>query len=105
MTWSSTSRHIAEAFLARDGWPVFFEFFDTAGLFLTAAAGAESTFVHLATGSEITDARVLRRAERARVEAVAAADAQILGMKHHAFFRREDAAHRADRGAGRVGAV
>src|SRR6185295_7061541 len=48
---------------------------------------------------------ILRRAERACVEAVPAADAQILGMQHHGVSRGVEAVHRADRRAGRVGAV
>ena len=39
------------------------------------AAGAVGALVHLAARAEIADARILRRAERAGVEAVAAADA------------------------------
>src|SRR3954447_14276317 len=38
-------------------------------------AGAECAFVHLAARAEIADFRVLRRAERTGVEAIAAADA------------------------------
>src|SRR6266478_4559342 len=68
----------------------------------TRAVGA---LVHLAARTEIADLRILRRAERAGIEAVAAADAQILGVQHHAVGRREEAAHRAHRRARRVGAM
>src|SRR5436190_6487349 len=44
------------------------------------AAGAIGAFVHLAARAEISDARILRCAEGACVEAIAAADAAILGM-------------------------
>src|SRR5262249_47691296 len=39
------------------------------------------------------------------VEAVPTADAQVLGVQHHAVVGGVDAAHRADRLAWRVGAV
>src|SRR3954451_6541981 len=42
------------------------------------AAGAEGALVHLAARAEVADLRILRRAERTGVEAVAASDAQIL---------------------------
>src|SRR3546814_3727090 len=58
------------------------------------AAGAEGAFVHLAAAAEIADLRVLRCAEGAGVEAVAAADAQILGMQHHAFVGPVEAVNR-----------
>src|SRR6187399_2930246 len=52
---------------------------------------------------------VLRRAAvglgAAGAEAVAAADAQILGVQHHAVGGGVEAVHRAHRRAGRVGAV
>src|SRR5262249_24431035 len=58
-------------------------------LFLRAvglgAAGAIGALVHLAAGAEIAHLRILRRAERARVEAIAAADAQVLGVQHDAI--------------------
>src|SRR5277367_574790 len=57
---------------------VLLVFFGTTGCFRTAAARAESTFVHFTAGAEIADARVLRRTEWACIEAVATADAQIL---------------------------
>src|SRR5712691_903180 len=46
------------------------------------AAGAEGALVHLAARAEVADLRILRRAERTGVEAVAAADADVLGMQH-----------------------
>ena len=61
--------------------------------------------VHLAARAEVADPRILRRAERAGVEAVAAADAEVLGVQHHGVGRGVEAVHRADRRAGRVGAV
>src|ERR1041384_7631367 len=69
------------------------------------AAGTVGALVHLAARAEVADARVLRRAERTGVEAVAAADAQILRVQHHRIRRGVKAVHRADRRAGRVGAV
>src|SRR6185437_14615001 len=45
------------------------------------AVGAEGALVHFAARSEIPDLGILRRAERTGVEAVAAADAQILRVK------------------------
>ena len=68
-------------------------------------AGAIGAFVHLAARAEIADARILRRAERAGVEAIAAADAKILGVQHHAVGRGVEAAHRAHRRARRIGAM
>src|SRR5260370_11604490 len=41
-------------------------------------AGAERAFVHLAARAEIADPRILRRAERTGVQAVAPADAHVL---------------------------
>src|SRR5207344_2294474 len=49
------------------------------------AAGAERALVHLAAQAERAILRELRRAERTGVEAVAAADAQVLVVQHHAF--------------------
>src|SRR5262249_12610520 len=69
------------------------------------AAGAVGALVHLAARAEVSDARILRRAQRAGVEAVAAADAQVLGVQHHRIGGGEEAAHRAHRRARRVGAV
>src|SRR5207253_9763772 len=53
----------------------------------------------LAARAEVSDLRILRRAERTCVEAVAAADAEILGMKHHAVGGSVEARYRTDRGA------
>src|SRR5215813_15434902 len=69
------------------------------------AAGAEGALVHLAARAEVADLRILRRAERAGVEAVAAADAEILRVQHDAVRGRVEAVDRAHRRAGRVGAV
>src|SRR5207344_1242360 len=68
-------------------------------------AGAIGAFVHLAARAEVADLGVLRRAERAGVEAIAAADAEILGVQHHRVGGRIEAVDRAHRRAGRVGAV
>src|SRR6185437_1271970 len=48
-------------------------------------ARAEGAFVHLAARAEIADARILRRAERTGVEAVTAADADVLRVQHDAI--------------------
>src|SRR6266699_2555858 len=69
------------------------------------SAGAIGAFVHLAAGAEIADARILRRPERAGVEAIAAADAEVLGVQHHGVRRGVEAVHGAHRRARRVGAV
>src|SRR5262249_39361849 len=68
-------------------------------------AGAIGAFVHLAARAEVAHPRVLRRAERARVEAIAAADAEVLGVQDHRVGGGVEAAHRTHRRAGRVGAV
>src|SRR6478736_668416 len=69
------------------------------------AAGAERALVHLAAHAEGAGSGELRRAERAGVAAVAAADADVLVVQHHTLFRAVEAVDRADRHAGRVGAV
>src|SRR3984893_1092253 len=69
------------------------------------AAGAIGALVHLAARAEVSDLRILRRAERTGVEAVAAADAEVLGVQHHAVGGGIETRHRADRGAGRIGAM
>src|SRR5205814_8571101 len=66
-------------------------------------AGAERAFVHLAARAEIADAGILRRAERAGVEAIAAADADVLRMQHHPVGRGVEGIDRTDRLARRVG--
>src|SRR6267143_1492226 len=66
-------------------------------------AGAIGALVHLAARPEVSDFRILRRAERAGVEAVAAADAEILRVKNHAVGGGIEARHRADRRAWRIG--
>ena len=68
-------------------------------------AGAIGALVHLAAGAEIADARILGRAERAGVEAVAATDAGILRVQHHGIFRGVEAIDRTDGGTGRVVAM
>src|SRR5262249_23680960 len=69
------------------------------------AAGAEGALVHLAARAEVSDLRILRRAERTGVEAITAADAEVLGVQHHRVGGGVEAVHRAHRGARRVGAV
>src|SRR3989442_10612488 len=69
------------------------------------SAGAIGAFVHLAAGAEIADARILRRPERAGVEAIAAADAQVLGVQHHGVRGGVEAVDRAHRRARRIGAM
>src|SRR5262249_31711812 len=68
-------------------------------------SGAERALVHLAARAEIADLRILRRSERTGVEAISAADAQVLGMKHDTVGRRVDAIHWAYRRAWGVGAM
>src|SRR6267142_295241 len=68
-------------------------------------ARAIGALVHLAARPEVSNLRVLRRAERTGVEAVAAAYAEILGVKHHAVSGGVEARHRADRGARRIRTV
>src|SRR6266850_73154 len=69
------------------------------------AAAAEGALVHLAAQAKSPRLRELRRAERAGVEAVAAADAQILVVQYHAFVGAVETVHRAHCHAGRVRAV
>src|SRR4029077_16922534 len=69
------------------------------------AAGAEGALVHLAAQAERTGLRELRRTERAGVEAVAAADAQVLVVQHDAVVGAVEAVDRTHRHARRVGAV
>src|SRR5262249_43786284 len=61
-------------------------------------------FIHLAARAEVADPGILRGAEGAGVEAVAAADAEVLGVQHHPVGGGVEAVHRTDRLAGRVGA-
>src|SRR5206468_5478928 len=65
----------------------------------------EGALVHLAAVIEGAGGRELRGAERAGVEAVAAADAHVLVVQHHAIFRVIEAVDRAHGHARRVGAV
>src|SRR5437867_3986263 len=80
-------------------------FLDAAGNLRPAAAGAIGALVHLAARAEVAELGILRRAERAGVKAITAADAQILRMEYDAVIGRENTANRADRRAGSVGAV
>src|SRR5262249_51259424 len=61
---------------------------------LFRTARAVGAFVHLAARAEIANARILRGAERTGVEAIAAADAEILGVQHHAVGGGVEAIHR-----------
>src|SRR5712664_2851427 len=72
---------------------------------LLRAAGAEGALVHLAAHAERAALRILRRAERAGVEAIAAADAQVLVVQDDALFRLVEAVDRAHCHARRIGAV
>src|SRR5690606_8461109 len=58
-----------------------------------------------AAHAESTILRKLRRAEGTGIEAVAAADAQILVMEDHAFGGLVEAVDRTHRHAGRIRAV
>src|SRR5262245_20292433 len=69
------------------------------------AAGAIGALVHLAARAEVADLGILRRAERAGVEAISASNAEILGVQHHRVRGSIEAVDRAHRRAGRVGAV
>src|SRR5258708_39759288 len=82
---------------------VFAEFLD--GMVLLRAYGAVGALVHLAAQAEGSRLRELRRAERARVEAIAAADAQVLVVQDDLVLRAIEAVDRAHRHAGSVGAV
>src|SRR6266481_7764952 len=84
---------------------VFTVFLAAAGNFVPAAASTIGALVHLAARAEVADLGILRSTERACIEAVAAADAQILRMEYDAIIGRENAAHRADCRAGSVGTV
>src|SRR5215470_16083239 len=53
-------------------------------IILLGATGAEGALVHLAAQAERARLRELRRAERTGVEAVAAADADVLVVQHDA---------------------
>src|SRR5690606_34489440 len=75
------------------------------GMVLLRTAGAEGALVHLAAAAKVARLRILRRPERTGVEAVAAADAEVLGVQDHAFVGLVEAVDRTDRHARRVGAV
>src|ERR1700738_3875906 len=77
----STQRQLALEHAVGAVFPVFL---DAAGLFRSASTGAIGALVHLPAGAEVAQPGILRRAERTRVEAVAATDAQILRGKHAA---------------------
>src|SRR5260370_27393320 len=68
-------------------------------------ARAKSVFIHFPARAEIAHLGILRRAERARVETITAANALILGMQHDAIRGRVNALDRTNRLAGRIGAV
>src|SRR5260370_34194051 len=68
-------------------------------------ARAKSVFIHFPARAEIAHLGILRRAERARVDTITAANALILGMQHDAIRGRVNALDRTNRLAGRIGAV
>src|SRR5262249_24541010 len=68
-------------------------------------AGAIGALVHLAARAEVSNLRVLLCTERTGVEAIAAADAEVLGPKHHGIIGYVETVHRAYRRAGCVSAV
>src|SRR5690625_2757672 len=67
--------------------------------------GAIGAFVHDTARTELGLPGVLGSPERACIEAVAAADARLLVMEHHADIRLIDAGGRADSDTGRIGAM
>src|ERR1700749_5162513 len=70
-----------------------------------SASGPPAQKVHLSIlprEPKLPTFGILRPAERAGVEAVATADAEVLGVQHHGVCRGVEAVHRADRGAGRI---
>src|SRR4030095_15431809 len=67
------------------------------------STGAERALVHLAAHAERPRLRKLRRAERTCIEAVAAADAQILVVQNDAILGAIEAVDRAHGRAGSVG--
>src|SRR5712691_4653456 len=68
-------------------------------------ARAVGAFVHLAARAEIADFWILRRAERAGVEAITAADTDVLRVQDDPIGGRIDGARRAHCLTRRVGAV
>src|SRR5258707_1510151 len=84
---------------------VFRKLLGAAGSLVSATTGAIGAFVHLAARTKIADHRILRRPERAGIEAIAAADAQILVVQHDAVFGRIDPDVRANGRTGSVGAM
>src|SRR5690625_495796 len=68
-------------------------------------SGTEGTLIHLAAAAEVARLRELRGPEGTGIEAIATADAEILGMQHQTLFGLVEAVHGADRHAGRVRAV
>ena len=79
------SAHIGSLPSARRFAPYFS--YSTAVLSGSGPPAAIGTFVHLAARAEIADPGILRRAEWAGVEAIAAADAQILGVQDNSVGR------------------
>src|SRR6202008_4261940 len=71
----------------------------------SSTTGAVRAFVHFAARTKVADLRILGRSERARIEAVSAADAEILVVQHDTVLGRIDAADRTDRRARRIRAV
>src|SRR5262249_28255609 len=69
------------------------------------ATGAKGALVHLAARAEVADSWVLWGTKRAGVEAIAAADAEVLGVQHYGVRGGVEAVHRTHRRAGRVGTM
>src|SRR6267143_5730433 len=72
---------------------------------LLRSARAEGALVHLAAHAKGSGLRILRRAERAGVEAIAAADAQVLVVQDDALFCLVETVDRAHRHARCIRAV
>src|SRR6266851_2603041 len=68
-------------------------------------AGAEGAFVHLAAAAEIARLGELRRAEGTGIEAIAAADADVLRVEDDALDGLREGIDRADRHARRIRAM
>src|SRR4029077_13051334 len=70
---------------------VLCEFLGAARRFGAATAGAVGAFVHLAARTEIADLRILGRAKRTGVEAIAAPYALVLVVQYDSVFSGIDA--------------
>src|SRR6185437_7418314 len=72
------------------------------GVISFRTASAKGAFVHFAARAEIADTWILRRAERASVEAIAATDADVLRMQHDGVRGGVEGVHRTHRLAWRI---